>query len=87
MPPKPFPFAFRIGTDICSIARIQRIVDKDEGQYVRRWATKLFARPEWSQFTTKLDQYEGRIRSTRRPFSDIEDVDRPGTFAAWLAGR
>ncbi|KAK1700009.1 hypothetical protein BDP55DRAFT_645639 [Colletotrichum godetiae] len=41
LPPKRFPFPFRLGTDICQISRIYRILAKDkEARFLRRILTK-----------------------------------------------
>ncbi|KAL2880577.1 hypothetical protein SGCOL_003949 [Colletotrichum sp. CLE4] len=41
LPPKRFPFPFKLGTDICQISRIYRILAKDkEARFLRRILTK-----------------------------------------------
>ncbi|KAK1640873.1 hypothetical protein BDP81DRAFT_390208 [Colletotrichum phormii] len=41
LPPKRFPFPFKLGTDICQISRIYRILAKDkEASFLRRILTK-----------------------------------------------
>ena len=64
-PPKPFPLPYRIGIDICSIARIRALLAKDAGQgkYLRRWGSKVFNRLEWNcegGFGTRVEEYERR---------------------------
>ncbi|MCJ1436702.1 hypothetical protein MMC27_006084 [Xylographa pallens] len=76
MPPKPFPSQFRVGTDICEIARFKNILRSTTGDSLQKWGSKIFNRLEWPLFLSKVEQYQ---------------LDRYGsrsaTVAQWIAGR
>ena len=55
MPPKPFPFGFSVGVDICRIDRIRSVLGNENHLYVLRWGSKVFSRLEWPIFKTKFD--------------------------------
>lgn len=67
MPLRPFPFALRVGTDICNVSRVRRLVaGKFEGRsYLNRFVRRILTDPEatyfWNRFGpqselhTKLD--------------------------------
>ncbi|CAI6337529.1 unnamed protein product [Periconia digitata] len=60
MPPRPFPFPFRVGTDICNISRIRKIIaptDLRTTTRLERFLPKLLTWPErqyfWNRFGTE----------------------------------
>lgn len=67
MPPRPFPFALRLGTDICNVSRVRQMLSRegDGLPYLTRFTKRILTEPErayfWNRFgstpdiTTKLD--------------------------------
>jgi hypothetical protein len=57
--PKPFPFPLNIGTDICSIARIQKIFRKPSRgpQFVRRILTERECQESRSRWEAPIERY------------------------------
>jgi phosphopantetheinyl transferase (holo-ACP synthase) len=58
--PRPFPFALGIGTDICSVKRIYRILTKPEGraqQFIRHFFnhTEIREHADRLSFAVELD--------------------------------
>ncbi|MCJ1383966.1 hypothetical protein MMC17_007080 [Xylographa soralifera] len=76
MPPKPFPSPFRVGTDICDIARFNNILRSATGDSLQKWGSKIFNGLEWPLFLSKAEQYQ---------------LERYGgqsaSVARWIAGR
>ncbi|KAH7382537.1 hypothetical protein DE146DRAFT_636701 [Phaeosphaeria sp. MPI-PUGE-AT-0046c] len=58
MPPRPFPYALRVGTDICNVPRIRRLVAR-EGPYLEKFARRVLTAPErtyfWQRFGPPQD--------------------------------
>jgi holo-[acyl-carrier protein] synthase len=58
MPPRPFPFSFRVGTDICNVARLRAIITRrndNEPLYpLRQFVNRVLTDPErqyfWKRF-------------------------------------
>ncbi|MCJ1387331.1 hypothetical protein MMC18_000173 [Xylographa bjoerkii] len=76
MPPKPFASQFRVGTDICEIARFKNILRSTTGDSLQKWGSKIFNGLEWPLFLSKVEQYQ---------------LERYGGQSAsvpqWIAGR
>ena len=54
MVPKPFPFPFNVGTDICSI---NRIADLLRQRHIReRFVRRIFTRLEWAQIWKSFER-------------------------------
>lgn len=85
MPPRPFPFPFRVGNDICNTQRIYNIVFKgtaapsSERSSLNRFVPKLLTWPEQQYF------YH-RFRKRLEGYGSELDEDRK-KIAAFLAGR
>lgn len=65
----PFPSQMRVGTDICSIARIRRIVAKDHEAFARRVLTDRERSVHWKRLIVP-DIVTPTTRSTRSVFED-----------------
>ncbi|KAF2242920.1 hypothetical protein BU26DRAFT_523914 [Trematosphaeria pertusa] len=81
MPPRPFPFALRVGTDICSIARVQKLMTapsrhfpQRKGWHLHRFLARLLTWPERQYFWE-------RYKDTDNVLSELHAV------APFLAGR
>lgn len=77
MPPRPFPFPLRVGTDICSIARLHQILTpkpKSEVLPLQRFLPKLLTWPERQYFW-------GRFKSPDYAYQNLSSVTQ------FLAGR
>lgn len=53
MAPKPFPYPLGVGVDMCHIPRLYRILGQ-QGNYVTRWARRVFTRLEWPHLSQKF---------------------------------
>jgi hypothetical protein len=66
MPPRPFPFPFRVGTDICSAARVRALITKHNKEYplnpLIQFLKRTLTDPErlhfWDRFTKKIPREE-----------------------------
>ncbi|PVI04533.1 hypothetical protein DM02DRAFT_585818 [Periconia macrospinosa] len=61
MPPRPFPLPLRVGTDICSISRIRKILAPAEGTTIprlERFLPKLLTWPERQYFGNRFGSHE-----------------------------
>ncbi|KAF2637478.1 hypothetical protein P280DRAFT_433251 [Massarina eburnea CBS 473.64] len=76
MPPRPFPFPLRVGTDICSIKRIQTLLCSHQSPQRRleRFLPKLLTWPERQYFRSRF------------PSSHLRDNNLNGV-SVFLAGR
>ena len=52
MPPKPFPFALGVGTDICRVARLVHVAN--DTVRLNLWAKRVFTRLEWPMLHERL---------------------------------
>lgn len=52
MPPKPFPFALGVGTDICRVARLVHVAN--DAVRLNLWAKRVFTRLEWPMVYERL---------------------------------
>lgn len=103
MPPRPFPYAIGIGTDICHIPRIQRIILQNDGRDIVRFGSKIFNDFELRFFQQKLTSYHeakaaavsdsagnGAAVPNKPVLHNTDDVRHHVglvAFAQWLAGR
>ncbi len=102
MPPRPFPYALGIGTDICHVPRIQRLILRHDDGGIERFGSKIFNEFERKFFNTKLSRYKAaRAAAVLEPnghggasstetLPDAQDVERSTpliAFARWIAGR
>lgn len=78
MPPRAFPFPFRVGTDICSISRIRSVITKrNDGDPLR---------PLHQFLTRVLTSHEQQYFWQR--FASADDIlTKTDAVAAFLAGR
>lgn len=57
MPPRPFPFSLRVGTDLCNIPRIRKLItdtgDKRRNPY-QALLSKLLTHPERAYFRKRF---------------------------------
>ncbi|KAI9824985.1 MAG: hypothetical protein M1819_000783 [Sarea resinae] len=78
MPVMPFPSSLSIGTDICHIARIQRLITRDaQGKSLQRFGRRIFnlyEQPEFERRVEDVIERHGREQGMRK-------------LAEWLAGR
>lgn len=82
----PFPFPLRVGTDICQISRIQRILQSPRApRFVRRVLTaEEISRPDQDPLTITLKATESRLaqgQESNAPTSQLQKA------AAFMAGR
>lgn len=79
----PFP-PFSIGTDICHIPRITRIIVRDkDGRSITRFIRRILTEPERSMIRPKLDRY-------LNAYKDEDKVSKDQALhelSQWLAGR
>jgi hypothetical protein len=80
MPPRPFPFPFRVGTDICSVARVRAIITRhNEGgplHPLRHFMKRVLTDPERRYFWD-------RFANT----SHAEILTQASAVSTFLAGR
>jgi holo-[acyl-carrier protein] synthase len=89
--PRPFPFALGIGTDICHVGRIYRIITKPEGraqQFIRNVLNPTEIREHASKlkFAVELDT----MKAMGKQFSDLrrkEVAAKAWPLAQFLGGR
>ncbi|KAF2275671.1 uncharacterized protein EI97DRAFT_69223 [Westerdykella ornata] len=79
MPPRPFPYPLRIGTDICHIPRIRALISKkvpgdNDAQPLDRFLSHILTWPERQHFINRF----GRVGKA------LDDADN---VAKYLAGR
>ncbi len=51
MAPKPFPYPFRVGIDVCKVSRITKI--HRDVKFRNLWARRVFTRLEWPALLRK----------------------------------
>jgi hypothetical protein len=66
MPPRPFPHAFRVGTDICNVPRVQRLLVREhKGRlFLHRFLHRVLTEPERNYFWERFgppDSIRSRI--------------------------
>ena len=56
MPLRPFPHAFRVGTDICSVRRICQLLEKQrhDQPYLQKFVKRVFTHPERAYFWNRF---------------------------------
>lgn len=93
MPPLRFPYALGIGTDICHVPRIARIITRRDEGGVEQFARKIFNGFEGRIFSRRLQRYRAARdaarwagRASNRTASEAE-VAALNAFARWVAGR
>ncbi|KAI9880578.1 MAG: hypothetical protein M1830_002277 [Pleopsidium flavum] len=102
MPPRPFPYALGIGTDICHVPRIQRLILRHEDGGIERFGSKIFNEFERQFFNTRLSRYNvARAAavpkcnghdgaSSTETLANAQDMEHSiplKAFARWIAGR
>lgn len=93
MPPIRFPLALGIGTDICHVPRIARIITRRDEGGIERFAGKIFNVFERKIFHTRLQRYRAARDAARSaPGASKRAVSDPelaalNAFARWMAGR
>jgi holo-[acyl-carrier protein] synthase len=52
MPPRPFPFTLRLGTDICNVSRVRRLLARkgDSMLYLKKFTKRVLTEPECAYF-------------------------------------
>ncbi|OAL03388.1 hypothetical protein IQ06DRAFT_302387 [Phaeosphaeriaceae sp. SRC1lsM3a] len=75
MPPRPFPYTLRVGTDICNVSRIRRLVAREgDRHYLEKFTRRILTAPERTYFWQR--------------FGPSHDVDsRLDVVSNFLAGR
>ncbi|RDL39893.1 uncharacterized protein BP5553_04233 [Venustampulla echinocandica] len=53
--PRPFPLPICVGTDICHIPRIRRIILKNNGSSVKRFSRRILAEQEFARHWTRIE--------------------------------
>lgn len=78
MPPRPFPFPLRVGTDLCNVPRIRSMVTQktngNKGPTLYAFLNKILTHPERSYFRERFGTDEAIFRN-------VDNVAR------FLAGR
>lgn len=63
MPPRPFPYPLRIGTDICNVARLRSLIirhkEDDSLRVLTRFLNRIFTLPEREYFWSRFGHAEG----------------------------
>jgi holo-[acyl-carrier protein] synthase len=91
--PVRFPLAIGIGTDICHIPRIARIITRRDEGGIEKFAGKIFNDFERPIFTTRLQRYRAARDAARSAPGASKRMPSDGelaalnAFARWVAGR
>ena len=95
MPPKPFPFALGVGTDICRVARLVPVAN--DAVRLNLWAKRVFTRLEWPMVYERLalgldvtgldDKQKLNLPSISIPGQDAGDRSPQMKKLQFLAGR
>ena len=95
MPPKPFPFAIGVGTDICRVARLVNVAN--DAVRLNLWAKRVFTRLEWPMVYERLalgldmagldDKQKLSLPSISIPGQDVADRSPQMKKLQFLAGR
>ncbi|OJJ05892.1 hypothetical protein ASPVEDRAFT_32236 [Aspergillus versicolor CBS 583.65] len=91
----PFPYPLGLGTDICHIPRIRRILANEKPQYAEQFAQKIFGPAERGEFNSR---YQKLLQCKRDgletvPASAIDSLVRDKydqklwQLSSWVAGR
>lgn len=91
----PFPYPLGLGTDICHIPRIRRILTNEKPQYAERFAQKIFGPAERGEFNSR---YQNLLQCKRDvleevPARAIDSLLRDKydqklwQLSSWVAGR
>lgn len=67
MPPRPFPFPLRVGTDLCHVKRISQIIKEKEngnsGRPLEQFLSKILTHPERAYFRQRFGNNEAVFRN------------------------
>jgi holo-[acyl-carrier protein] synthase len=90
MPPRPFPFSYRLGNDICSIGRIHDLINpktvdasSPAGTPLKRFVSKLLTWPEQQYFYKRFQMVEEGLKD----FQPRRNIPQLKTASQYLAGR
>ena len=78
MPPQPFPYHLSIGTDVCRVSRIVKILHNE--RRTNLWAQKVFTRLEWPVLWRAF--LRAQIATTRSSGKGSRDLDFGEEFEA-----
>ena len=74
MAPKPFPFPFSIGVDICNIKRVAAILRREN--VCNQWARKVFTRLEWRALCERfIEANRSEERSRENSMQDNKNIE------------
>lgn len=98
MPPKPFPYAINVGTDIAHTVRFKRYAENSE--LLTRWASRRFTQLEWGLIARQCSIYSGKPVAPDFKYLPVPTSDKTGDWhsmagygspterlATFLAGR
>lgn len=86
MAPKPFPFPFSVGVDVCRISRIAALLRHKDVR--NRWARRVFTRLEWPVICRRFERanrLEGHsVREAQKERQQSADVEKKPENDIWM---
>ncbi|GAB1196833.1 hypothetical protein APSETT444_006111 [Aspergillus pseudonomiae] len=91
----PFPYPLGLGTDICHIPRIRRILTRENSKYAERFSKRIFSGSERDAFQQRHDKVlrlkkdlDTAVCQTDEKSRQQDDYDRElWRLSSWVAGR
>ncbi|KNG87352.1 hypothetical protein ANOM_003931 [Aspergillus nomiae NRRL 13137] len=91
----PFPYPLGVGTDICHIPRIRRILTRENPKYAERFSKRIFSESERDAFQQRHDNVlrlkkdlDTAVCRTDENSRQQDDYDRElWRLSSWVAGR